>query len=109
MTTHPTPTAAQYRSVPANGIDIRYVEAGQGGPLVLLHSGIVSTNPVDKAAQFGHMAGFGSLQPGVQCLHLACFEPGDKLLAQEVDGAKLLVEVHLLHLLLLHLAEFQGW
>jgi pimeloyl-ACP methyl ester carboxylesterase len=46
MTTHPTPTAAQYRSVPANGVDIHYVEAGQGQPLVLLHGGMVSTNPI---------------------------------------------------------------
>jgi len=46
MTTQPTPTAAQYRSVPANGIDIHYVEAGHGEPLLLLHGGMVSTNPI---------------------------------------------------------------
>ena len=73
-----------------------------------VHSGIVSTNPVDKAAQFGHLTGFCSLQPGVQCLHLAFFEHGDKLLAQEVDGAEVLVAVHLRNLLLLHLGEFRG-
>jgi pimeloyl-ACP methyl ester carboxylesterase len=46
MTTQLTPTAVEYRSVPANGIDIHYVEAGQGQPLVLLHGGMVSTNPI---------------------------------------------------------------
>src|SRR6266446_19021 len=73
------------------------------------NSGIVSTNPVDKAAQFAHMRGFCSLQPGVQGLRLAFFEHGDKLLAQEVDGAEVLVKVHLRNLLLLHLGEFRGW
>jgi pimeloyl-ACP methyl ester carboxylesterase len=32
--------------VHANGIDIYYVEAGQGEPLVLLHGGVVTTNPI---------------------------------------------------------------
>src|SRR5438128_7318076 len=73
------------------------------------NSGIVSTNPVDKAAQFAHMRGFCSLEPGVQCLHLTFFEHGDKLLAQEVDGAEVLVKVHLRNLVLLHLGEFREW
>ena len=30
----------------ANGIDIYYVQAGQGVPLILLHGGLVSTNPI---------------------------------------------------------------
>ena len=34
------------RYVHANGIDIYYVEAGKGEPLLLLHGGVVSTNPV---------------------------------------------------------------
>src|SRR5207253_2090668 len=38
-----------------------------------VNSGIVSTNPVDKAAQFGHVTGFGLLEPGVQCFRLAFF------------------------------------
>src|SRR5437867_1234229 len=72
------------------------------------NSDSVSTNSVDKAAQFSHMARFGSLQPGVQCLRLSSFEHGDKLLAQEVDGTEFLVAVHLLNLLLLHLGEVRG-
>jgi 3-oxoadipate enol-lactonase len=34
------------RYVHADGIDIYYVEAGQGEPLLLLHGGVVSTSPV---------------------------------------------------------------
>jgi len=34
------------RSLHANGIDIHYLEAGEGEPLVLLHGGVVSTNPI---------------------------------------------------------------
>lgn len=45
--------------VHANGIDIAYVEAGDGPPLVLLHGGLVSTGPhwVDQpVAYVSHMA-----------------------------------------------------
>lgn len=45
--------------VEANGIDIAYVEAGDGPPLVLLHGGFVSTGPVwaDSPIAYGrHMA-----------------------------------------------------
>jgi pimeloyl-ACP methyl ester carboxylesterase len=52
-------TADQY--VSANGIDIHYVEAGQGEPLVLLHQGMVSTNPLwadSPVAYAGHMDAF---------------------------------------------------
>jgi pimeloyl-ACP methyl ester carboxylesterase len=34
------------RTVHANGINIHYLEAGEGEPLVLLHGGMVSTNPI---------------------------------------------------------------
>ena len=47
------------RSVHANGIDINYVEAGDGEPLVLLHGGMVSTNPIwagVPVAYASHMA-----------------------------------------------------
>ncbi len=52
-------TAGTY--VSANGIDIHYVEAGAGEPLVLLHQGMVSTNPLwadSPVAYAGHMAAF---------------------------------------------------
>ena len=47
------------RVVRANGIDINYVEAGEGEPLVLLHGGMVSTNPIwagVPVAYASHMA-----------------------------------------------------
>jgi pimeloyl-ACP methyl ester carboxylesterase len=44
-TTDPS-TTAQSRTVHANGIDIHYLEAGAGEPLLLLHGGVVSTNPM---------------------------------------------------------------
>ena len=52
-----------------------------------VNGGVISTNPIDKAAQFSHMAGFCPLEPGVQCLCPALFEPCDKFLAQEIDRA----------------------
>src|SRR5258708_26236320 len=73
------------------------------------HSSSISTNPVDKAAQFGYVRRFCLLEPPIQCLHLAFFEHGDKLLAQAIDGAEFLVEVHLLHLVLLHLVKFRRY
>ncbi len=42
----------------ANGIDIHYVEQGHGVPLVLLHGGMVSTNPIwapTPVSYAGHM------------------------------------------------------
>ena len=42
----------------ANGIDIHYVQAGQGMPLILLHGGLVSTNPIwapTPVSYAGHM------------------------------------------------------
>jgi pimeloyl-ACP methyl ester carboxylesterase len=37
---------ARGRYVSANGIDIHYLDQGDGEPLVLLHGGMVSTNPI---------------------------------------------------------------
>jgi pimeloyl-ACP methyl ester carboxylesterase len=48
------------RSIHANGIDIHYLEAGKGEPLVLLHGGMVSTNPIWTGVPISyasHMAG----------------------------------------------------
>ena len=70
------------------------------------HSGIVSTNAEDLAAEFRHPVLFRSLEPPISCRHLAFFEQSHKFLAQQVDGVEFLMEVHLLKLLLLHLREF---
>src|SRR5947209_5191200 len=80
-----------------------------GKPESGLHSGIVSTNRVDKTAEFTHMTGFGSLEPAVQCLHPTFFEESDKFLTQEIDGAQVLVVLHLLNLSLLRLTKFGEW
>jgi pimeloyl-ACP methyl ester carboxylesterase len=42
------------RRVHANGIDIHYVEAGKGEPLVLLDNAMVSTNPIWTALPFAY-------------------------------------------------------
>src|SRR6516165_9898618 len=68
----------------------------------ITYSGIVSTNPVHKAGEFRHVTLFRSLEPSVQHLNLTFFEQRHKFLAQQVDGAEFLMEVHVLNLLLLH-------
>jgi pimeloyl-ACP methyl ester carboxylesterase len=50
-------------TVHANGIDIHYVEAGRGVPLVLLDNAMVSTNPAWKdhrSAYIGHLDAFAA-------------------------------------------------
>jgi pimeloyl-ACP methyl ester carboxylesterase len=41
-----TQTTADARTVHANGIKIHYLEQGEGSTLILLHGGVVSTNPI---------------------------------------------------------------
>ena len=45
----------------ANGIDIHYVEAGQGEPLLLLDNAMVSTNPVWTAMPVAYASFLGTL------------------------------------------------
>jgi len=47
--------------VPANGIDINYVEAGQGEPLLLLDNAMVSTNPVWTSMPVAYASFLGTL------------------------------------------------
>ena len=47
--------------VHANGIDIYYVEAGEGEPLLLLDNAMVSTNPVWAALPFAYASFAGTL------------------------------------------------
>jgi pimeloyl-ACP methyl ester carboxylesterase len=49
------------RCVHANGIDIYYVEAGQGEPLILLDNAMVSTNPVWTAMPVAYASFLGTL------------------------------------------------
>jgi 3-oxoadipate enol-lactonase len=49
------------RCVHANGIDIHYVEAGEGEPLLLLDNGLVSTNPIWASVPFAYASFAGTL------------------------------------------------
>ena len=49
------------RCVHASGIDIYYVEAGQGEPLHLLDNAMVSTNPIWAAVPFAYTSFLGAL------------------------------------------------
>jgi pimeloyl-ACP methyl ester carboxylesterase len=46
MSTTENMPASQGQRVHANGINIHYLDQGEGEPLVLLHGGVVSTNPI---------------------------------------------------------------
>jgi pimeloyl-ACP methyl ester carboxylesterase len=46
MSSKQSDAVAEGQSVRANGIDIHYLDQGEGEPLVLLHGGMVSTNPI---------------------------------------------------------------
>ena len=46
MSTQESTTARHGQRVYANGIEIHYLDQGEGEPLVLLHGGLVSTNPI---------------------------------------------------------------
>src|SRR3954452_18091733 len=46
MSTQESTTARHGQRVHAHGIDIHYLDQGEGEPLVLLHGGLVSTNPI---------------------------------------------------------------
>jgi pimeloyl-ACP methyl ester carboxylesterase len=54
-------TQRQGRRAPANGIDIHYVEAGQGEPLLLLDNAMVSTNPIWASLPFAYASFVGVL------------------------------------------------
>jgi len=47
--------------VQANGIDIHYIEAGQGKPLLLLDNAMVSTNPIWVPVPFAYASFLGTL------------------------------------------------
>src|SRR6478736_2209971 len=47
--------------VHANGIDVYYVEAGEGEPLLLFDNAMVSTNPVWAALTFAYASFLGML------------------------------------------------
>jgi pimeloyl-ACP methyl ester carboxylesterase len=52
---------AEGHQVHANGIDIHYVEAGEGEPLILLHGGVVSTNLIWEGVPLAYASHMGTL------------------------------------------------
>lgn len=48
------------RYVHANGIDIYYVEAGEGEPLLIINNGMVSTNPIWARLPFAYASSMGT-------------------------------------------------
>jgi hypothetical protein len=46
MTGTTTLTTAHNKTAHANGIDVHHLDVGSGRPLLLLHGGMVSTNPI---------------------------------------------------------------
>jgi pimeloyl-ACP methyl ester carboxylesterase len=62
------------KTVRANGIDIQYLERGAGAPLILLHGGMVTTNPIWT----GH--------PLAYALHLDAFAEHFRVIAPDTRG-----------------------
>lgn len=62
------------RTVRANGIDIHYLERGAGAPLVLLHGGMVTSNPIWA----GHPFAYAS--------HLDAFAQHFRVIAPDTRG-----------------------
>ena len=88
---------AEGNRVHANGIDVHYVEAGEGQPLILLHGGVVSTNliwegvPMAYASHMGALANhFRVIAPdtrgGGRTAHSGSEEISFDLLADDVDA-----------------------
>ena len=59
---------AEPRSVHANGIDIHYLEAGEGEPLVLLHGGVVTTNPIWTGVPIAYASHMATLSDHFQVI-----------------------------------------
>lgn len=55
------PATMQGRTAHANGIDIHYLDAGDGPPLLLLHGGMVSTNPIWGSAPISYQSSLMTL------------------------------------------------
>lgn len=90
---------ADGHQVHANGIDIHYVEAGQGQPLVLLHGGVVSTNliwegvPMAYASHMGALAShFHVIAPDTRGCGRTAHDDGDISFDLLADDAVALIE-----------------
>ena len=61
MTGSTTLTTAHSKTAHANGIDIHYLDVGSGRPLLLLHGGMVSTNPIWGSAPISYHSSLKTL------------------------------------------------
>ena len=61
MTGSTTLSTAHSKTAHANGIDIHYLDVGSGRPLLLLHGGMVSTNPIWGAAPISYHSSLKTL------------------------------------------------
>ena len=61
MNLAPSTVHAEGHQIHANGIDIHYVEAGEGEPLILLHGGVVSTNLIWEGVPLAYASHMGML------------------------------------------------
>src|SRR5579862_5567819 len=75
MTVAAEPELTERHSVHANGIDIHYLEAGEGEPLVLLHGGVVSTNPIWTGVPIAYAS------------HMAALSARFRVIAPDTRGA----------------------
>lgn len=72
MTTPAYPIPVTAGSVNANGLNISYVEAGQGSPLLLLHGGSVSNRPIWADHEYGWGGHLGIFAPTFGSSRLIC-------------------------------------
>src|ERR1043165_7354273 len=68
-------TSPASRQVRANGIDVHYIETGDGPPVIVLNNGMVSTNPV----WIGHPAAYNT--------HFGTFAERFRVIAPDLRGA----------------------
>jgi hypothetical protein len=60
MSTVTSGVRSEGRYVHANGIDIYYVEAGEGEPLLVINNAMVSTNPIWAPLPFAYASSMGT-------------------------------------------------
>lgn len=85
MSTPGYPISVSEGTIQANGLNVWYVEAGQGPPLLLLHGGGVSNGPLWASHEWGWGAQFGLFTPHFRVIapdlrgHGRTANPGDAL------------------------------
>jgi pimeloyl-ACP methyl ester carboxylesterase len=81
MNLAPSTVHAEGQQIHANGIDIHYVEAGEGEPLILLHGGVVSTNLIWEGVPLAYASHMGTL-----ATHFRVIAPDTRGCGRTPDG-----------------------